>query len=421
MRRSGLALCLLLLPPGASAAVPELRIARQVETTSCGTLVESSRHAFLLLEEGAGRRMIDADGRAWQLDQPVEYVGDAARVEARERHRVGEGAIEVRAALELDRRRFSLDVLPQPAGDFPEALAQYLPGVALPCRAQGSLEIADDGDSQADPEQLATLQRLLHGALEALYAPDFPLAERLLGEAEVLSPTSDTVQWLRARARYLAGEALPRDDRAGRVAAFGAAEAFADRAVELAPDHAEGWLWRAIARGRLLTTQGTLETALLAVGRGRGPAFVAECFERAIALRPTWRHFNHSAYADALYGAAQLYRMLPDGAWASPLLGVRGDLDRAVALSREALAHQSNRLEYAKELGADLLCRSERRAQPGDLEDGRRVLRAALGFPARTLYDRVDRRHIERLLAEPPGSACAYSRDLWLDASGELG
>jgi hypothetical protein len=140
---------------------------------------------------------------------------------------------------------------------------------------------------------------------------------------------------------------------------------------------------------------------LLRAGAGAAPDLAA------------WRHYNHSAYGDALYGAAQLYRMLPEGAWAGPLLGVRGDLDRAVALARGAVAIQPNRLEYAKELGADLLCRGARLGASDDLDEAQRVLRSALGLPARTLYERVDQQHVGRLLTEPPANACGYSRDLW--------
>jgi hypothetical protein len=415
------AACLALALPVASAAaaVPALRIERGLDATTCGDLVTASTHAFLVAEDAPHLRLVDADATPWLVDHPVEYEGGAARVEGRERHRLGQGAILVRAALELRRGRFVLDVLPEPAGDFDAALAQYLPGTVLPCRAEGRLAVVLGGDSSEDPARLARVQRLLHAATEALYGPDFALADRLLAEAQALAPDSDTVPWMRARARYLAGEALPRSDREGRAAAFREAEAFADQAVELAPGRGEGWLWRGVARGRLITTQGSLATALAALGRGRGPAWVASCFERAITLRPGWRHFGHSAYGDALYGAAQLYRMLPDAAWAEPVLGVRGDLGRAVALAREAVALQPNRLEYAKELAADLLCRSSRKAQPADLEEGRRVLRGALSLPARTLYEKIDRRHVERLLAEPPERACDYSRDLWLD--GEAG
>jgi hypothetical protein len=411
--RSLPALLLALGMPAAAGATPALRLDRSVETTSCGALVGSSSHTLLAAAPAPARRLVDADARAWTLDHPLVYEGGSARVEGRARYRLGEGAIAVRAVLELEAGRFAVEVLPEARGDFEAARAQYLPGVALPCRAQGRLVATPIADAAEDPERHAGLQVLLQRATEALYDPDFAAAERALGEAQALAPGSDTVRWMRARARYLAGEALAADDREGRLRAFRDAEAFADQAVALAPRGAEGWLWRAVARGRLITTQGSLETALAALGRGRGPEWVARCFERAIELRATWRSFSHSAQGDALYGAAQLYRMLPEGAWAAPLLGVRGDLDRAVALAREALALQPERLEYAKELGADLLCRGSRRGRPQDLGDARRVLSSALGFPVRTLYEEVDRRHVERLLAEPPDRACGYSRDLW--------
>ena len=47
------------------------------------------------------------------------------------------------------------------------------------------------------------------------------------------------------------------------------------------------------------------------------------------------------------------------------------------------------------------------------------MLTEALGFPARTLYERIDRRHVERLLEAPPEQACGYSRDLWRDETEE--
>jgi tetratricopeptide (TPR) repeat protein len=314
-----------------------------------------------------------------------------------------------------------VEVHPEPAGDFDAALAQYLPGVTLPCRASGRLTIEPASDAPADPDRFARVQDLLHRATEALYAPDFAAARALLAEAQALDPRSDTVRWMRARASYLEGEALPTEDVPGRTARFAEAEGFADQAVELAPDHGEGWLWRAVARGRLITTQGLLARTFGALARSRGPAWVAQCFERAIVLRPAWHHFNHFAEGDARYGAAQLYRMLPEGAWAQRAIGVRGDLDRAIELAHGALALQPNRIEYAKELGVDLLCRGARRANAADVAEGRRVLQRAAELPVRTLYDRVDRQHIERLIAAPADRACDYSRDLWLDAAREEG
>jgi hypothetical protein len=222
---------------------------------------------------------------------------------------------------------------------------------------------------------------------------------------------------MRARVAYLEGEALPAEDRDGRLAAFAKAERFADQAVALAPGHGEGWLWRGIARGRITTTQAGLHVALDVLRGARGPGWVAHCFERAIALAPEYVHFGFSAAGDARAGAAQLYRLLPDGVWARPLLGTARDLERAVALAREALAIQPVRIEYAKELGVALLCRAA--TSGGDLGEARRVLAAAQALPARTPYERTDRRHVAELLASPPSAACGYSRDAW-DAGTQI-
>jgi hypothetical protein len=217
---------------------------------------------------------------------------------------------------------------------------------------------------------------------------------------------------MRARVAYLEGEALPANDRAGRLAAFERAERLADEAVALAPDHGEGWLWRGIARGRITTTQAGLRRALAVLSGERGPAWVAHCFEQAIALQPEYVHFGFSAAGDARAGAAQLYRLLPGAAWAGPVIGVARDLDRAVALAREALAIQPVRIEYAKELGVALLCRSAA-GGGADRDEAERVLEGALRLPVRTPYERTDRRHAQELLAGPAERACGYSRDTW--------
>jgi tetratricopeptide (TPR) repeat protein len=403
------ALLLLLAAAPAAAAV---RIERRVEGRACGALIASEAHVFEAATLAGREVRVDLDARSWRLDEPALYRREGTAWISDERHRVGDGAVRVRIALAPEAGRFSADVEPEPAGDFAVALAQYLPGVALPCRAAGSLVLAEaPADPGRSPESAAAVHALLRRASEALYDQHFAAAEAALQEAQRLAPGSDTVRWMRARVAYLEGEALPAADRAGRLAAFVRAERLADEAVALAPEHGEGWLWRGIARGRITTTQAGLERAFDVLRGERGPSWVAHCFERAIALNPEYVHFGFSAAADARAGAAQLYRLLPDGIWARPMIGVARDLDRAVALAREALAMQPVRIEYAKELGVALLCRAA--TQGGDLAEAQRVLREAQGLPARTPYERTDRRHAAELLASPPEAACGYSRDAW--------
>jgi hypothetical protein len=389
-------------PAGAS-----VRLVRHVEATSCGALVGDSTHEWAEASIGGAAAFVDLDARAWRLDEPALHRRDGDAWRSEERHRVGDGAVRVRFRLEPDVRRFTADVEPEPAGDFGVALAQYLPGVALPCRAEGSLAREPVAGSGRSPESAVAVHALVRRATELLYDQRFAAAEAALAAAQAQAEGSDTVRWMRARVAYLEGEALPPSDRDGRLAAFARAERFADEAVALAPEHGEGWLWRGVARGRITTTQAGLRQAVGLLRGERGPRFVADCFERAIALRPEYVHFGFSAAGDARAGAAQLYRLLPG--WARPLLGVSRDLDRAVALAREALALQPVRIEYAKELGVALLCR----AGGGDLAEARRVLHDAETLPVRTPYERTDLRHVRQLLHAPPEAACGYSRDAW--------
>jgi tetratricopeptide (TPR) repeat protein len=405
MRRLAGALGIALV--AAAPAGASVRLVRHVEATSCGALVADLAHEWAEAEVGGAAALVDLDARAWRLDEPALHRRDGETWLADERHRVGEGAVRVRIRLEPEAGRFGAEVMPEPAGDFAVALAQYLPGVALPCRATGSLTRAAAPESGRSPERAAAVHALLRGATELLYDQRFAAAEAALAEAQAIAPASDTVRWMRARVAYLEGEALPAGDRAGRLAAFARAERFADEAVELAPAHGEGWLWRGVARGRITTTHAGLRQAVGVLRGERGPRFVADCFERAIALAPEYVHFGFSAAGDARAGAAQLYRLLP--AWGRSVLGVSRDLDRAVALAREALALQPVRIEYAKELGVALLCR----AGGGDLAEAQRVLRAAEALPVRTPYERTDLRHVRQLQSAPPETACGYSRDAW--------
>ena len=407
MRRFAPLLGLLL----AAAPAAAVRLERHVEASRCGALFADVTHELAEAELDGRAARVDLDARAWRLDEPAVYRREGNDWLSDERYRVGDGAVRVRIALAPEGGRFAADVLPEPAGDFALAAAQYLPGIALPCRAEGRIELAPSPDSGRSAEGAAAVHALMRRSTEQLYDQRFADAEAALLEAQRLAPGSDTVRWMRARVAYLEGEALPAGDRDGRLAAFARSERLADEAVELAPEHGEGWLWRGIARGRITTTQAGLQRAFDVLRGERGPGWVAHCFERAIALNPEYVHFGFSAAADARAGAAQLYRLLPDGVWVRPVIGVGRDLDRAVALAREALAIQPLRIEYAKELGVALLCRAA--TQGGDLAEAQRVLRAAQELPVRTPYELTDRRHVGELLTHPPEAACGYSRDAW--------
>lgn len=219
----------------AAPAFAAHRLERTVEASGCGALVAD--HAGELAEarlDGKEAR-VDLDARAWRLDEPAVYRASESGFASDERYRVGDGAVRVRIALDPASGRFAAEVLPEPAGDFALALAQYLPGVALPCRASGRIALTAVPASERDPEAAARVHALLRRATEHLYDQRFDAADAALLEAERLEPGVATVRWMRARVAYLEGEALPAADRPARLEAFARAERLADEAVALAP------------------------------------------------------------------------------------------------------------------------------------------------------------------------------------------
>jgi len=176
--------------------------------------------------------------------------------------------------------------------------------------------------------------------------------------------------------------------------------------VQHPPDRAEGYLWQGIARGRIATTLGNLRMALDGALGERGPRWLEQTFQRAVTRPEEFRFFGFSTRADALHALAQYYRLAPDG-WYMRLLGTRGDIERAIELSREAVAAQPVRIEYRAELAVELLCRNH----PGDREAARAELEALLAIPAITPIDRIDHERARALLTEVPDDVCWSSRD----------
>jgi hypothetical protein len=289
----------------------------------------------------------------------------------------------------------------------PEYLATYLPGVALPCERVTRYSVTRSARGEADLPALARFDAALLEATELLYDARFADAQARLREAMALRPDDATPYWMMARLRYLALEARASAlSSAERVAGYEDAEHWADGAVERAPTRAEGFLWQAIARGRIATSRGSVDLALRGWLGGRGPSWLEATMRKAVSLPEDFRFFGFSTRGDALHVLAQFYRLAPSG-WYMSLVGASGNLDRAIDLSREAVSLQPVRIEYRKELAVELLCRGSAE----DREAARAELAALLAIPAITRIDRIDQSHARILLDEPPAAACAYSRD----------
>ncbi len=406
-RASAATLLLALLPRALAAAdVPVERVelvAKSVE--GCPGIPFPRARRELVLN---GDRAVDTAARFWELDRLTSYTrGHASR-----RYRIDDGVLEIDSELspELDREVIHVFVADPIA---PAYLATYLPGTELPCDRVTRYTVKRGEPAHADLATLSRFDAALQEATELLYDSHFTEAEARLREAMGLRPPDPAPFWMMARLRYLALESRSAQlSSSERIAGYEDAEHWADEAVARAPGRAEGYLWQAIAHGRIATSAGALSLAVRGWLGGRGPRWLEETMRKAVSLPEDFRFFGFSTRADALHALAQFYRLAPTG-WYMRLVGTRGNLDRAIELSREAVALQPVRIEYRKELAVELLCRNA----AGDAEGARAQLDALKAIPAITPLDHVDQRHADALPSAPHAKVCSYSRDWFRESA----
>jgi tetratricopeptide (TPR) repeat protein len=230
------------------------------------------------------------------------------------------------------------------------------------------------------------------------------LALALPGEAEPL--------WRIARAEWRRGERLSIDEKSARLDRFRRARAQAAQGLALDPRCAECMFWLAAALGRITTTEGVVQSA-------RQAPVIADLLERGITLRPTYRDSADNTTLGNLYHAsAAFYRLVPDWLWLSWVLGVRGDKERSVEYSRQAVAISPSRLDYHVELGAGLLCLGTDDDRAELVREGIEVLKHSESLTP-FVEVRNDRSYA-RLLIEQPERACSYTRDGWMEVDEDI-
>ena len=99
-------------------------------------------------------------------------------------------------------------------------------------------------------------------------------------------------------------------------------------------------------------------------------------------------------------------------------MSTRGDLEKSVAMNRQAVELEPQRIEHVKELGLSLICLGQKRDQPEKVEEGKKILRGIAGLPVIKPSDKIDREHA-RMLLQDPSLACGYSRDAQQEQSRE--
>jgi len=256
-------------------------------------------------------------------------------------------------------------------------------------------------------EQAVRIERKDPQAAANLYHAASLHFERVAGEPEA----PPLALWRSARCAWLAADALPLDDTAGRVKGFTRAEELATLGLERDAECAECMLWKFSSMGRLRTTVGVW------TGIRQVPEMAA-LLDRAIALHPTYADNEwNSTMGNLYYTSAIFYRVLPDWFWLKWFLGVRGDKERALADIRAAIALHPTRLDYELELGSQLLCQGASGWGKKDrLLAGRAVLERALLAQPQT---RDDTRDIEaaRIMLRTPAKSCGYTGDAWVEVS----
>jgi tetratricopeptide (TPR) repeat protein len=223
-----------------------------------------------------------------------------------------------------------------------------------------------------------------------------------------MQPESPEAFWRAARCHWRIADVsldAPREDRLTR---FERARALSERGAEIDPRCAECLLWQFGSLGRLSILHGVLWGA-------RHGSEMADLLDRGIALRPSSpADLENGTLGNLHYASAVFYRTAPEWFWLEWIIGVRGDLERALGNVRNALEQNPTRVDYQIELGTILLCLGERRGDAARTQEGLAALRAAIELPPVLDSDPIDQRYA-RLLIERPAGACTWSRDGFVD------
>ncbi len=237
---------------------------------------------------------------------------------------------------------------------------------------------------------------------------NFDKSDQLLNQAKQLCPNRAEIYWRLARNIYDRIESLPRAERPPkpeRIRQYEKMIQLTDKCIELDPNDGNCWLWKGIGLGRRGTTKGILNS-LADIDE------LEKYWKKAEELKPTYRAEDGSANAlgDIYNALGQFYRVVPDWWIIKVLFGTRGDISKSVEYQRKAVALESERIEYNKELGVSLICYGQKKKDPKAIEEGKKYLKKVLELPVHKPSDRVDKKH-SKILLENPDLACTYSRD----------
>ena len=223
-----------------------------------------------------------------------------------------------------------------------------------------------------------------------------------------IEPEQVHVLWRTARDLMRTVEPLVKDEPERAIALLRKARGFAQRGRQLDPDCAECCFYDFAAVAREAATAGLMSS--LGLVREMKP-ILDEC----LANPPSWRDSDwHSERASLYYGAAQFFRVTPDSAVVSWVIGFRGDAARAVEMARRADAAAPGRIDLRAELATSLLCQAGRDDAPELATEARRVVAGLDSLESHLPTDAADAKRA-RWLLDHPDEACSAGRNINLE------
>ena len=294
--------------------------------------------------------------------------------------------------------------------------AVSLPGPVL---AQSSAATTSSSDAQIVQAADALWYRTSRLGLEdggAAAIDGHNQVRRMLEPLVARGSQEPAAYWMIARSEYDLGEILARTpeeakkNEVQRLKLYDDIIRLSTICVEkVAPTDGSCWYWVATGLGRRSTAKGVLNSLFTAKD-------VEKAWLKGLSLNPQYKTAGGEPQMNNIrYGLGVFYRMVPDSWLVKLVAGVRGDIRKAVAYFRDAVAAEPYRIELRKELAVALLCWADRDdAAATSATEGRAILEQILAGkfdgPDPRNTDATDKRHARELLNDP-SIACGYSRD----------
>ncbi len=221
-------------------------------------------------------------------------------------------------------------------------------------------------------------------------------------------PDNLDVYWMIARNYFQMDEVIPLEkNKREKLLMYKIAEGWALKGYNKNPDIAENAFLVGVTMSMQVLANGIAATIV----RDRKKAQKIEQYfiqaSEAKEMRINNEFMNTKAAANLALGI--FYRKIPESELLVVLIGTKGDMDKSVMYLKKAQSSFPKFMEINKELGVSLICRSRRRKNPQDMEEGRKYLQKVLILPVEKELDRIDQEDAQRLL-DDPSLACGYSR-----------